>query len=77
MLCQRCAKRDAEVFQTQRVAGISYERNLCSVCAQADYGVFLGALIKSQIPGAAPLSAEEERELRRVLDNAAPPEDEG
>jgi hypothetical protein len=49
-----------------------YERNLCSICARIDYGVFLGALLQSQAAGAPPLTEEEERELRRVLDEAAP-----
>jgi protein-arginine kinase activator protein McsA len=77
MQCQRCGKREAEIFQTQRVGETSFERNLCASCARADYGVFLGALLKSQTPGAEPLTPEEEKELRRVLDEAAPPEDEG
>jgi protein-arginine kinase activator protein McsA len=77
MKCHRCGEREAEIFQTQRVGETSYQRNLCPVCARKDYGVFLGALLQSQTPGAAPLSRDEERELRRVLDNAARPEDEG
>jgi hypothetical protein len=52
-----------------------YERNLCSICARIDYGVFLGALLQSQAAGAPPLTEEEERELRRVLDEAAPSDD--
>lgn len=76
MLCQRCGIREAEIFQTQRVEGKSYDRDLCAACAKIDYGVFLGALLQSQAPGAPPLSADDERELRRVLDEAAPPEDE-
>jgi protein-arginine kinase activator protein McsA len=75
MLCQRCAEREAEVFQTQQVKGKTYSRDLCSVCAKADYGIFLGALLQSQAPGARPLTRKEEEELRRVLDDAAPPED--
>ena len=74
MLCQRCGEREAEIFQTQHVGEKSYTRDLCSVCAKAVYGVFLGALLQSQAPGARPLSSEEERELRRVLDEAAPPD---
>jgi hypothetical protein len=77
MQCQRCGVREAEVFQTQRVGHKSYDRDLCAVCAKVDYGIFLGALLQSQAPGAPPLSADEERELRRVLDEAAPPQDEG
>jgi hypothetical protein len=77
MLCQRCGEREAEIFQTQRVGDKSYDRDLCAVCAKADYGVFLGALLQSQAPGGRPLTTEEERELRRVLDEAAPPEDGG
>jgi protein-arginine kinase activator protein McsA len=77
MLCQRCGEREAEIFQTQHVAGKSYSRDLCSVCAKVDYGVFLGALLQSQASGARPLTAEELEELRRVLDDAAPPEDSG
>jgi protein-arginine kinase activator protein McsA len=77
MLCQRCGEREAEIFQTQRMGDKLYQRDLCSICAKVDYGVFLGALLQSQAPGAAPLSDEEERELRRVLDEAAPSEDEG
>ena len=74
MLCQRCGEREAEIFQTQRVGEKSYSRDLCTVCAKADYGIFLGALLQSQAPGAPPLTGEEERELRRVLDEAAPPD---
>ena len=75
MLCQRCGLREAEIFQTQRVGDKLYDRDLCSVCAKLDYGVFLGALLQSQAPGAAPLTEEDERELRRVLNEAAPQED--
>ncbi|MBA3444717.1 MAG: hypothetical protein H0T58_07700 [Gemmatimonadales bacterium] len=75
MLCQRCGEREAEIFQTQRVGDKLYDRDLCSACAKLDYGVFLGALLQSQAPGAAPLTEEDERELRRVLDQAAPSED--
>jgi protein-arginine kinase activator protein McsA len=75
MLCQRCGKRDAEIFQTQRLGDKLYDRNLCSACAKQDYGVFLGALLQSQAAGAPPLSPEAERELRRVLDEAAPTEE--
>jgi len=45
------------------------------VCAKLDYGVFLGALLQSQAAGALPLTADDERELRRVLDEAAPPDE--
>jgi hypothetical protein len=38
--------------------------------------VFLGALLQSQAPGAAPLTEDQEREVRRVLDDAAPPDGE-
>ena len=76
MLCQRCRERDAEVFQTQRIGDQTYHRDLCSACAKQDYGIFLGALLQSQASGAPPLTELQERELRRVLDNAAPPEDE-
>ena len=75
MLCQRCGEQEAEIFQTQHVGGKSYARDLCGACAKLDYGVFLGALLQSQAPGAAPLTEEEEQEVRRVLDEAAPPED--
>ena len=75
MLCQRCGEREAEIFQTQQVGGKSYNRDLCEVCAKVDYGVFLGALLQSQAPGAPPMTAKEQEELRRVLDEAAPPED--
>ncbi len=75
MLCHRCGEREAEIFQTQRVGDKLYDRDLCSVCAKLDYGVFLGALLQSQAPGAPPLSEEDEREVRRVLDQAAPSED--
>lgn len=75
MLCQRCGEQEAEIFQTQHVGGKSYARDLCAACAKLDYGVFLGALLQSQAPGAAPLTEEEEQEVRRVLDEAAPPED--
>jgi protein-arginine kinase activator protein McsA len=74
MLCQRCGKHEAEVFQTQHVGSKSYDRNLCAPCAKVDYGVFLGALLQSQAHGAAPLTEDQEREVRRVLDEAAPPE---
>jgi hypothetical protein len=73
-VCQRCGEREAEVFQTQHVEGRTYERNLCAECAKQDYGIFLGALLQSHAPGAPPLTEAEERELRRVLDEAAPPE---
>ena len=73
-LCQRCGAREAEVFQTQHVGDQTYTRDLCAVCAKQDYGIFLGALLQSQAPGAPPLTENEERELRRVLDEAAPPE---
>lgn len=75
MLCQLCGEREAEIFQTQYVGDKAYSRDLCSDCAKIDYGVFLGALLQSQAPGAAPLSPEEVEEVRRVLDNASPPED--
>ena len=75
MLCQRCGVREAEVFQTQHVGDRVYHRDLCSDCAKLDYGIFLGALLQSQAPGAAPLTESEEREVRRVLDEAAPPDD--
>lgn len=74
MRCQRCGEREAEVFQTQRIGDKSYNRDLCAACAKVDYGVFLGALLQSQVPGGAPLTEEEEREVRRVLDEAAPPD---
>ena len=75
MLCQRCGEREAEIFQTQYVGEKSYDRDLCPACAKLDYGIFLGALLQSQAPGAAPLTSQEERELRRVLDEAAPPDE--
>jgi protein-arginine kinase activator protein McsA len=75
MLCQRCGERDAEIFQTQRVGEKLYDRDLCSVCAKLDYGVFLGALLQSQAAGGRELTEDEQRELRRVLDEAAPAED--
>ena len=75
MLCQRCGEREAEVFQTQQVGGKTYRKDLCEVCAKIDYGVFLGALLQSQAPGARGLTTKEQEELRRVLDEAAPPED--
>jgi protein-arginine kinase activator protein McsA len=74
MLCQRCGEHEAEIFQTQRVGDRSYDRNLCAACAKVDYGVFLGALLQSQAAGGKPLTEEQEREVRRVLDEAAPPE---
>jgi hypothetical protein len=77
MRCQRCGEREAVIFQTQRVGDKAYDRDLCATCAKVDYGVFLGALLQSQAPGAPPLTPAEERELRRVLDEAAPPEDDG
>ena len=75
MMCQRCGEQEAEIFQTQQVVGKTYSRDLCPACAKVDYGVFLGALLQSQSPGAPPLTQQEEKELRRVLDDAAPPED--
>lgn len=75
MLCQRCGEREAEIFQTQRVGDKLFDRQLCSLCAKLDYGVFLGALLQSQAAGAPPLTDAEERELRRVLDAAAPSDD--
>jgi hypothetical protein len=51
-----------------------HQRAVCSPCAKQDYGIFLGALLQSQTPGAPPLTEAQERELRRVLDEAAPPE---
>ena len=75
MLCQRCGQREAEIFQAQRVGEKLYDRDLCSVCAKVDYGVFLGALLQSQAAGARELTDNEEKELRRVLDEAAPAED--
>jgi protein-arginine kinase activator protein McsA len=75
MRCQRCGEREAEIFQTQRVGDKLYDRDLCGICAKLDYGVFLGALLQSQAAGARPLTEEEEKELRRVLDEAAPSAD--
>jgi len=75
MLCERCGERQAEIFQTQRVGEKLYDRSLCSTCAKVDYGVFLGALLQSQAAGSPPLTEEEEHELRRVLDEAAPSEE--
>jgi hypothetical protein len=75
MLCHRCGEREAEIFQTQHVGDKSYELDLCSECAKLDYGIFLGALLQSQAPGAPPLSDSDEQEVRRVLDDAAPPDD--
>ena len=75
MLCQRCGEREAEVFQTQHVGDQTYSRDLCSVCAKQDYGIFLGALLQSQAPGAPPLTDLQQQELRRVLDEAAPEEE--
>ncbi len=74
MLCQRCGEREAEIFQTQRVGDKLYDRDLCAVCAKVDYGVFLGALLQAQSDGAPPLTEAEEQEVRRVLDQAAPPD---
>jgi protein-arginine kinase activator protein McsA len=76
MLCQRCGEREAEIFQTQHVGNRIYHRDLCQSCAKVDYGIFLGALLQSQADGAAPLTERQEEELRRVLDEAAPPENE-
>jgi hypothetical protein len=74
MLCHLCGEREAEIFQGQRVGDDMHHRAICGPCARQDYGVFLGALLQSQTPGAPALTESEERELRRVLDNAAPPE---
>jgi protein-arginine kinase activator protein McsA len=75
MLCERCGEREAEIFQTQQVGEKSYSRDLCAVCAKSDYGVFLGALLQSLAPGRE-LTPEEQQELRRVLDQAGPPDQE-
>ena len=75
MRCQRCGEREAEIFQTQRVGERTYHRDLCGECAKVDYGVFLGTLLQSQASGAPLLTPEQEKELRRVLDEAAPPEE--
>jgi protein-arginine kinase activator protein McsA len=75
MLCQHCGVHEAEIFQTQHVGNQTYSRDLCPACARVDYGVFLGALLQSQAAEAPPLTEEQERELRRVLDQAAPPEE--
>jgi protein-arginine kinase activator protein McsA len=75
MVCQRCGEREAEIFQTQHVGDQTYSRDLCSVCAKQDYGIFLGALLQSQAPGAPPLTEKQQEELRRVLDKAAPGEE--
>jgi hypothetical protein len=74
MLCQRCGEREAEIFQTQRVGDRLFDTDLCSICAKTDYGVFLGALLQAQASGAPPLTDDQERELRRVLDEASPAE---
>jgi protein-arginine kinase activator protein McsA len=74
MRCQRCGEREAEIFQTQHVGDRTYHRDLCEVCAKVDYGIFLGTLLQSQASEAPPLTPEQEKELRRVLDEAAPPE---
>lgn len=74
MRCQRCGEREAVIFQTQHVGDRTYTRDVCSACAKEDYGIFLGALLQSQAAGAPPLTESQQRELRRVLDNAAPPE---
>ena len=75
MLCQRCGEREAEIFQTQHVGDKTYSRDVCSVCAKQDYGIFLGALLQSQSAGAQPLTDQQQQELRRVLDDAAPGEE--
>jgi protein-arginine kinase activator protein McsA len=75
MLCHRCGIREAEIFQTQHVGNQTYSRDLCTVCARQDYGIFLGALLQSQAAGGPPLTEAEQREVRRVLDEAAPPEE--
>jgi protein-arginine kinase activator protein McsA len=76
MRCQRCGEREAEIFQTQHLGDRTYHRDLCPICAKVDYGIFLGTLLQAQAPKAAPLTAEQQKELRRVLDDAAPPEEE-
>jgi protein-arginine kinase activator protein McsA len=75
MRCQRCGEREAEIFQTQHVGERTYHRDLCAECAKVDYGVFLGTLLQSQASGAPILTTDQEKELRRVLDEAAPPEE--
>jgi protein-arginine kinase activator protein McsA len=75
MLCQRCGEREAEIFQAQRLGDRLYDSSLCPACAKQDYGVFLGALLQSQAAGAPPLTPEDQQELRRVLDEAAPHEE--
>jgi protein-arginine kinase activator protein McsA len=73
MRCQRCGEREAEIFQTQHIGDQTYTRDVCSVCAKKDYGVFLGALLQSQAGAAPPLTDQQQKEVRRVLDDAAPP----
>jgi protein-arginine kinase activator protein McsA len=75
MLCQRCGNREAEIFQTQHLGDKTYTRDVCSVCARQDYGIFLGSLLQSQAPGAPPLTEQQQQELRRVLDEAGPGEE--
>jgi protein-arginine kinase activator protein McsA len=73
--CERCGEREAEIFQTQHVGGKIFHRNVCCDCAKVDYGIFLGALLQSQSPNASPLTDQEAEEVRRVLDDAAPPQE--
>jgi hypothetical protein len=73
MLCQRCGTREAEVFLTQQQGDGFYTEDLCSACARRDQGLVLGALLQAQTPGAAPLTEEQEREVRDAIDRAAPP----
>jgi protein-arginine kinase activator protein McsA len=75
MWCQRCGRREAEVHLEQLVGDVLHREDLCVPCSREDYGTFLGALLQSQQPGAESLTAEQERELRRVIDAASAPED--
>jgi protein-arginine kinase activator protein McsA len=74
MLCQRCGRREAELFLTQQQGDGFYSEEICGLCARRDQGLVLGALLQAQTPGASPLSLEQELAIRRALDRAAAPE---
>ncbi len=73
MRCERCGKREAEVFLTQRVGEALHTLDLCGACARRDQGIVLGALLQAQTPGAPPLTAEQEAAVRRAVRHARGP----
>lgn len=73
MRCERCGKREAEVFLTQRVGEALHPLALCGACARQDQGIVLGALLQAQTPDAPPLTAEQEAAVRRAVRRARRP----